>query len=112
MKGRYQAAFLVPIGTKKFLGEYGWEFESSDRLSAELKDYLIDSLKLSYLESYLGVESYVGSNMKMTVVFDDENKIESIYFQLYNDALSMLSELCKTGKVCVAGELFIPHQLE
>ena len=110
MKGKYQAAFIVPIGANKVLGEDGWEFESSGRLSPEIKDYLIESLKLSFFESYLEIESYVGGSIKMSVIFDDQNEIESIHFQLYEDALTVLSEVYQNGKVSVGAELFIPQQ--
>lgn len=110
MKGKYQAAFIVPIGVNKVLGEDGWEFESSGRLPNEIKDYLIESLKLGFLESYLGIESYVDDDIKMSVIFDDQNKIESIHFQLYGDSLTILSEICQGSRLLSEAELFIPRQ--
>jgi len=110
MKGKYQAAFIVPVGANKVLGEDGWEFESSGRLSEEIKDYLIRLLKLSFLESYLGIESYVDGDVKMLVIFDDHNEIESIHFQLYGDTLTILSEVCQGGRIPAEAELFIPQQ--
>ena len=110
MKGKYQAAFIVPVGANKVLGEDGWEFESSVRLSEEIKDYLIQSLSLSFLESYLGIESFVDDDIKMSVIFDDQNKIESIHFQLYGDSLAILSEVCQGSRVSPEAELFIPQQ--
>lgn len=107
VKEMYQAAFIVPVGADKVLGEDGWMFESSNRLPRGIKDYLVESLKLSFLESYLGIESYLGGNIKMSVHFDDQNEIESIYFQLHNDALALLSTVCQSGKIPGA-ELFIP----
>ena len=110
MKGKYQAAFIVPVGANKVLGEDGWEFESSDRLSEEIKDYLIRSLKLNFFENYLGIESYVDDDVKMSVIFDDHNEIESIHFQLYDDALTILSEVCQGSRIPAEVELFIPQQ--
>lgn len=110
MKGKYQAAFIIPVGASKLLNDGGWEFEGSNRLSEKIKDYLIKSLKLRFLESYLGIESYVDSNIKMSVVFDDKNKIESFHFQLYEDALAVLMELCQSGRISSEAELFIPCQ--
>lgn len=109
MKRKYQAAFIVPVGANKVLGEDGWEFESSARLSEEIKDYLVQSLRLSFLESYLGIESYVDGDIKMSVIFDDQNKIESINFQLYEDALAILTEVCQDNKISSEAELFIPQ---
>jgi hypothetical protein len=110
MKRKYQAAFIVPVGANKVLGEEGWEFGSSTRLPGEIKDYLVQSLKLSFLESYLGIESYADSNIKMSVIFDDKNKIESISFQLYGDALAILTEVCQGNRLPSEAELFIPQQ--
>jgi len=109
MKGKYQAAFIVPVGANKVLGEDGWEFESSGRLSLKIKDYLVESLKLCFLESYLGIESYVDGNMKMSIIFDAQNEIESIHFQLYDDGLAVLSEVCQGSEIFDGAELFIPQ---
>jgi hypothetical protein len=110
MKGKYQAAFILPVGANKVLGEDGWEFEGSARLPEEVKDYLIQSLKLSFLESYLGIESYVDGDIKMSVIFDDQNEIESIHFQLYGGSLAILSEACQNRRMSSKAELFIPEQ--
>lgn len=110
MKGKYQVAFIVPVGANKVLGEDGWEFESPVRLSEDIKKYLIQSLRLSFLESYLGIESYVDGDVKMSVIFDDQNEIESIHFQLYGDTLTLLSEMCQGGRIPAEAELFIPQQ--
>ncbi len=110
MKGKYKAAFIIPIGAKKVLGEDGWEFETSSRLSSEINEYLVKALKLRFLESYLGIDSYVDDDIKMSILFDDQKQIESIHFQLYGDALTVLSEVCQGGKISDEAELFIPHQ--
>ena len=110
MKGKYKAAFIVPVGANKVLREDGWGFESPNRLSEEIKDYLIQSLRLRYLESYLGIESYADDDVKMSVIFDNKNEIKSIYFQLYGDTLSILSEVCQGGGISAEAELFIPQQ--
>jgi len=110
MKGKYQAAFIVPVGANKVLGEDGWEFESSARLSEEVREYLIQSLKLSFLESYLGIESYIDGDIKMSITFDDQNEIESIHFQLCGDSLVILTEVCQGSRMPSEAELFIPQQ--
>jgi len=109
MKRKYQAAFLVPIGATKVLNEDGWKFESSHRLSKEIKSYLIKSLRLSFLESYLGIESYIDGDMKMSVILDEQDEIESFYFQIYGDELLTLAELCQDYPVSSEAELFIPE---
>lgn len=81
MKVKYQAAFIVPVGAKRVLNEGGWEFKTSNRISPKICEYLISSLQLKLLESYLGLDDYVGEKMKMSVVHDAQNNVESIYFQ-------------------------------
>lgn len=108
MKGKYQAAFIVPVGAKKILGEGGWEFETPNRLSTQIKGFLIDALKLRFFESYLRIESYVDGNIKMSVILDEQNEIESINFQLNEDALTVLTGVCQHCKIFDGAELFIP----
>jgi len=108
MKEKYKAAFIVPVGANKILGEDGWEFETSKRIPSEIKDYFIEPLNLRFLESYLGIESYEDGNIKMTVIFDSQGEIENIHFQLYQDVLSVLSKICQGGKVSAEVELFVP----
>lgn len=110
MSGKYKAAFIIPIGARRNLCEDGWEFETSSRISPEVSKYLIKTLKLKLLESYLGLDDYVGENMKMSVVHDEQNNIESIYFQLYEDALTALSKVCQSEKLTADVELFVPQQ--
>lgn len=46
MKRNYQAAFIIPIGASKFLGDDGWEFNSVERLPEGMGEYLAERLKL------------------------------------------------------------------
>lgn len=78
MKERYQAAFVIPIGANKVLGEDGWEFKSSERLSKKLGQYLVEVLNLEFVETYSGIRRYAGDHIKMSIVFDGDNEIESI----------------------------------
>ncbi|WP_082027646.1 hypothetical protein [Isoalcanivorax pacificus] len=110
MKGRYQAAFIVPIGARKILNDDGWEFDGPARISADIKNYLIQSLGLSFLESYLGIESYVDGDIKMSVIFDDQNEIGNIHFQLYGNSLVTLSAVCQSSRISSEAEIFIPRQ--
>jgi hypothetical protein len=109
MKGKYKAAFIIPIGTNKILGENGWEFETSNRLKEEVKEFLIDALRLKFLESYLQIDCYINENIKMSISYDDQKQIESIYFQTYNDTLTVLSDLFLAGGSVSNLELFIPN---
>ncbi|MDZ4150440.1 hypothetical protein [Methylicorpusculum sp.] len=108
MKGKYKAAFILPVDTKKMLGENGWEFNSSNRLSLQIKDLLIDVLKLKFLENYLQIYCFINEDIKMSVFYDDKNEIESIYFQVYNDRLTTLTDLFIASGIANESELFIP----
>lgn len=110
MKRKYQTAFILPVGANKLLGADGWEFKSSAPLSHDIKENLVQSLRLEFFESYLGIESYISDNMKMSVFFDEKCKVESITFQLYGDALSKLSTVCQSDRISSDAELFIPQQ--
>ncbi len=108
MKGRYKAAFVIPIGTMKVLGEDGWEFEGSGRISSRVKDCLLEALKLKFSETYLRIDKYVGSNIQMSVVRDVNDQMQSISFQMHGDALNALSEVFRVGELGNESELFIP----
>jgi hypothetical protein len=107
MKEKYKAAFIIPVGTKKTLGEDGWEFETSKRLSTELRAFLIDVFNLRFLESYSDSDIYINDDIKMTVIYDKDKLIEFVYFQLARDTLITL-ETVFSGDVLENSELFIP----
>ena len=109
MKGKYKVAFIIPVGANKILGEDGWEFQTSNRLSGDIKEFLVDTLKLEFSESYLGVDVYLNENMKMSVIRDDQGQIESISFQLYEMTTTALSDVFQTNCMADKSELFIPH---
>lgn len=107
MKEKYKAAFIIPVGTKKTLGEDGWEFETSKRLSTELSAFLIGVLNLRFLESYSDSDIYINDNIKMTVIYDHDKLIEFVYFQLVGDTLITLKTVF-AGDILENSELFIP----
>ena len=109
MRKQYQVAFIIPAGANKTLGEDGWEFVSLTRLPEDIIGYLIRSLKLSFSESYLGIDSYINEGIKMSIVFDERNGIESIHFQLNEDSLDVLTEVCQSSQIFSEFELFVPR---
>ena len=109
MKEKYKAAFIVPLGATKTLCEDGWEFESTKTISTEIKLYLVEKLGLCFVENYLGIDCCSNNDIKMSVVNNDLNQIESIHFQLYKNGKTMLSEVFNTaGEITNEVELFIP----
>ena len=109
-KKKYMAAFLVPIGTDKFLREDGWEFEGSDRLSNEVAGHLMAALGLNFVETYSGIKRYVGENIGMSLFLDDNNEVENIYFQVSGNSLKALTELCQDPQVSSTAEMFVPEK--
>ncbi|AEF99690.1 hypothetical protein [Methylomonas methanica] len=107
MKEKYKAAFIIPVGTTKTLGEDGWEFETSQRLSTELSAFLVDTLGLRFLESYSDSDTYINDNVKMAIAYDHDKLIEFVYFQLVGDALITLKTVF-SGDIFENSELFIP----
>ncbi|HEX8589797.1 hypothetical protein [Pseudomonas sp.] len=110
MKTQYTAAFIIPIGACKNLGEDGWEFESSDRLSNEVAGHLIAALRLDFVETYSGIKRYVGENIGMSLFLDDNNEVENIYFQVSGNSLKALTELCQDPQVSSTAEMFVPEK--
>lgn len=109
MKGRYEAAFIVPVGANKTLGEDGWEFDTTNRLPEEVKKFLTDDLNLRFVENYLGIDSYVDENIKASVIYDDQNQIENVYFQVYGNAMPALSNIFQSSFIANKSELFVPR---
>ncbi|MBI6646964.1 hypothetical protein YA0745_29045, partial [Pseudomonas synxantha] len=56
MSNKYQAAFVIPVGANKTLGEDGWEFESSERISRDLEAYFARTLELDFVKEYSGIK--------------------------------------------------------
>lgn len=108
MTKTYKAAFIVPIGASKILGEDGWEFESSLRLSKKMGDDLIETLKLKFLEEYSGIKKYAGEGIGMSMMLDDKQEVEIIYFQLSDGALASLSKIRQCIDVSSEAEVFVP----
>ncbi|WP_248741942.1 MULTISPECIES: hypothetical protein [unclassified Pseudomonas] len=95
MRGKYKAAFIVPNGTAKTLGDYGWEFRGVGRISTEVITYLVGALGLKLVGEYSGIRKYVGEHAEMSTFLDEGNAVESIYFQFYNDSIPDLSGMFK-----------------
>ncbi|PFG21462.1 hypothetical protein ATH90_0136 [Pseudomonas lurida] len=110
MKEKYQAAFIIPIGASKVLGEDGWEFKSSKRLSKQLGEYLVELLDLEFLDAYSGIVRYAGDDIKMSIFLDDCNEVENIYFQFYDESIKGFSETCKVNGCFSEVEIFIPSK--
>ncbi|MBL1274778.1 MAG: hypothetical protein COB30_001700 [Ectothiorhodospiraceae bacterium] len=111
MKGKYQAAFLVPAETLKFLGEDGWEFESENNVPENIKDFLTDVLALEFLKVDLGIAYYVNDIIQASLFYDeDEENIEHVYFQIYNDKIEVLKSAFLVSEFYGSLDLFVPNE--
>lgn len=107
---KYTAAFLIPVGACRTLGEDGWEFDSHERLSKEVSEHLIAAFRLNFVEMYSGIKRYVGDDISMSIFLDDMNEVENIYFQVSGDSLKALAELCQDTQVFSKAEMFVPEK--
>lgn len=105
--GKYKAAFLIPLGANKTLGEYGWEFEIK-YFTVDILSFLIGILGLVLEESYLGIDKYIGEGIQASVIHDDEEKIEHVSFQIYGDNKKGLEEAFISSDLENSCELFFP----
>lgn len=110
MKRNYQAAFIIPLGASKVLGDDGWEFDSGERLPESTGGYLAELLNLEFIEEYTGIRRYISNQVNMSIFFDSANEVETIYFQTFDNGLALLSEACEIEEVACHAEIFIPEK--
>lgn len=110
MKRKYQAAFILPAGARKKLGEDGWEFETSNRLPLEFKECLIDSLGLSFLSEKLEIEIYSGFELEVSFFYDVDQQIEFVHIKVYGDGWPSTLSVIRDLKLAGAWELFVPDK--
>ena len=109
-RGRYKAAFMLPVPNEKILGDAGWEFQSDKRLPKDTEKFLLDSLKLKFVENYSGMSTYENDAVKATVIFDDVGEIEDVCFKLYGMTKEQLSLHFQTSSLSSCAELFFPSE--
>ena len=110
MRGQYKAAFILPQGTARHLGECGWEFETRVYLSKkEVTKFLTDKLKLEFSHQDFGIDYYIGENIEASIDYGDSGEdAEHVYIQVYNDQLQFLKETFDAAVFNGELELFIP----
>lgn len=81
--GTYKAAFVIPPGASSVLGEDGWEFESSGRLSPQLVEAIAVKFGLIKSHTYSGIIAYCGPSLKMSVILDNLGQIEHLSLQIH-----------------------------
>lgn len=104
----YTAAFVIPASANKSFDEYGWSFETEDRLHVEVLDALKTKFCLEETEMYLGIDAYKGNGVKVNVSYDEKLLIKEIFIQLW----SLTSDQLKTCLADISSnvEIFIPSE--
>jgi len=108
IKSHYEAAFILPLPNRKYLGDVGWEIESEARLPCDTVDFLTNVLNLIFVESYSGIDIYEGGGVRASVVKDDFGMIEQIHLKIYDGDRSDLSLLFGRSSLASYAELFFP----
>jgi hypothetical protein len=110
MRGQYKAAFILPLGTARQLGECGWEFDSRVSLSKkEVTKFLTDKLKLEFSHQDFGIDYYISESIEASIDYGNSGlSAEHVYVQVYNDQLQFLKEAFDSVAFNDQLELFIP----
>ncbi|MEQ4283255.1 hypothetical protein [Pseudomonas syringae] len=107
MKMSYQAVFIVPTGASKVLGEDGWEFNSPERLLEGIGEYLVRYLDLKFEEGYAGINRYSNGRTNMSIFLDDNDKVESVYFQVFESLLAEIYQACQSEEAFSGGRKYL-----
>ncbi|MFL9903447.1 hypothetical protein PQR71_35845 [Paraburkholderia fungorum] len=108
-KGRYEAAFIIPVPNEKCLGDTGWEFKSERTLPKATREFLAGSLKLTFSENFSGMSTYENDVLKATVIENDVGEIEQVHLKLYGMTKKQLSLLFQDSPLASDAELFFPE---
>ena len=110
MKDLCRSIFIIPKSARSTLSEAGWEFLSMDRIPRELVDALMERLRLTKTDSYLGMEEFSGSSLKAMAFLDDLGMVEHVHVRAFkgreieSELGTLLSFLDDRGAL----EVFIP----
>jgi hypothetical protein len=108
MRGKYKAAFLVPAGAEKSLGDDGWEFKSEAGVSEDVKYFLTDILDLNYSKTKLGISYYESESVQASLFYDEQGTIENVYFQVYGRDMEPIEKKFLESSFVGSLEFFIP----
>ncbi|WP_024679773.1 hypothetical protein [Pseudomonas syringae] len=112
MKKIYRAVFVIPVGASKVLGDYGWEFNSLERLPESIGEYLVKCLGLKFEEEYAGIKKYTDGQINMSIFLDDNNEVESVYLKVFESFLAEIYKACQNEEVFSGAEIFIPEGMK
>lgn len=81
MKPRYKSAYIIPKGTKKTLTQWGWDFDTKNRIPNLLEK--IVSNNIPFLEEYTETTVYENDQLKIDFMKDSFSNIEIVWLRFY-----------------------------
>ena len=113
MGKQYKAIFLLPLESRKRLTEYGWEFDSQNKISSDVTFHLLGMLKMVFLKSRNSIDYYEGKDIE-ALIFKSEvgEGIESIYFKLYGGSASQIAGVLSGSGYDGMLEIFDPDAID
>jgi hypothetical protein len=108
MKTQYQAAFIVPVPSRKELDDSGWCIHSEKRLPESIISFLTGSLDMKPVESKAGISWYESPGLKAAVLRDDSGSIEHVYLQAHGKSLERVLSAFEGSAISRDAEVFVP----
>ncbi|WP_174932222.1 hypothetical protein [Burkholderia lata] len=109
LKGRYEAAFILPLPNEKWLTDDGWEFRTDTRLPDATRTFLTTTLGMQQLARYAGEQNYVSPDVEASILEDDSGAIELVHIKLYNMRAEQLLKMFDASSLAATTELFFPR---
>lgn len=73
---------------------------------------MVGCLGLKFEEEYAGIKKYTNGQINMSIFLDDNNEVESIYFQAFESFLAEIYKACQNEAVFSGPEIFISEELK
>ncbi|RMM59001.1 hypothetical protein SAMN05444507_10513 [Pseudomonas syringae] len=73
---------------------------------------MVGCLGLKFEEEYAGIKKYTNGQISMSIFLGDNNEVESIYFQAFENFLAEIYKACQNEAVFSGAEIFIPEEIK
>lgn len=104
---RYSAAFVLPAENKKHLGDYGWEFSSTEFVEEHTLNTIFDSYS-QFAEGTFDQDTYRSGELIIDAIREN-GKIEHIYVRDYSIDKKNIETLSCALKHDFKVEFFVPN---
>lgn len=85
--------FVLPIDTKRKLGEDGWIFETKRFVPNSVADKVVIYFNVHLKEEFLGINKYQSEMSQINLILDETNKISEIFIRTKLEKEKLLREL-------------------